>query len=128
MFKSTSISLIYYFVRDTVSESLSDILQNSQTPVQALWNQRSIDLRFITLHPSFVKVNLPRSAWLVQLTSEPIRDNVFSFVIVILLIFLVIDYSSCGRGYFYTDEIDALLKISGYVWLRLELPQFECLE
>ena len=29
-------------VRDTISESLSDFLQESQTPVEALWSLRSI--------------------------------------------------------------------------------------
>ena len=33
------------FVRDTISESLSDFLKKSQTPVQALWSLRNIDLR-----------------------------------------------------------------------------------
>ena len=65
----------------TISESLSDILQRSQTPVEALWSLRSIDLRVITLHPSFVKLRMPQNTSLVLLISEPIRVNVFSFVV-----------------------------------------------
>ena len=68
-------------VRDTISESLSDFLQKSQTPVEALWSLRSIDHRVIALHSSFVKLHMPQNASLILLISEPIRVNVFSFVI-----------------------------------------------
>ena len=66
-------------VRDTISERLSDFLEKSQTtPVEALWSLRSIDCR---VHPSFGKVRMPQNASLIVLISEPIRVNVFSFVI-----------------------------------------------
>ena len=68
-------------VQDTISESLSDFAQKDQTPVEALWSLRSIDLRVIALHPSFVKLRMPQNASLVPLISEPIRVNVISFVI-----------------------------------------------
>ena len=42
---------------------------------------RSIDLRVIALHPSFVNSRMPQNASLVPLISEPIRVNVFSFFI-----------------------------------------------
>ena len=42
--------------RDTSSESLSDFLQKSQMPVEALWSLRSIDLRVIALSPSFCEI------------------------------------------------------------------------
>ena len=70
-----------FFVRDTISESLSDFLLKSQLPVEALWSLRSIDLRVIALHPSFVNSRMPQNASLVLLISEPIRVNAFSFVI-----------------------------------------------
>ena len=57
-------------VRDTISESLSGFPQKSQTPIEALWSLRSIDLRVIAHDPSFVK-----------LISKPIRVNIISFVI-----------------------------------------------
>ena len=69
------------FVRDSISESLSDFLLMSQTPVEARWSLRSIDLRAITLHLSFVNLRMPQNAALVPLISEPIRVNVFSFLI-----------------------------------------------
>ena len=69
------------FVRDTIIEGLSDFLQKSQTPVQALWSLRCIDLRVITLHPSFVKLRMLKNASLVPLISARIRTNVVSFVI-----------------------------------------------
>ena len=68
-------------VRDTISESLSDFLQKSQTPADALWSLRSNDLRVIALHPSLVKLRMPQNASLVPLISAPIRVNIFSFVI-----------------------------------------------
>ena len=68
-------------LRDTISESLSDFPQKNQTPVEELWSLRSIDLRVIALHPSFVKLRMPQNASLVPLISEPIRVNVISFVI-----------------------------------------------
>ena len=69
------------FVRDTISESLSGFPLKSQTPIEALWCLRSIDLRVIALHPSFVKLRMPQNASLVPLISEPIRINVISLVI-----------------------------------------------
>ena len=74
-------TLNYRIVEDTISESLSDFLLKSQTPFEALWSLRSIDLRVIALHPSFVNSRMPQTASLVPLISEPIRVNVFSFVI-----------------------------------------------
>ena len=71
---------IHSLVRDTISESLSGFPQKSQTPIEALWSLRSIDLRVIALHPSFVKLRMPQNASLVPLISEPIRVNVISFV------------------------------------------------
>ena len=68
------------FVRDTVSKSLSDFLRKGQISFQALWSLRSIDLRVIALHPSFMKLRMLQDASLVPLISEPIRVNVFSFV------------------------------------------------
>ena len=68
-------------VRDTISESLLDFPLKSQTPVEASWSLRSIDLRVIALHPFFVNLRMPQNASLVQLINEPIRVNVFSFVI-----------------------------------------------
>ena len=68
-------------VQDTISESLSGFPQKSQTPIEALWSLRSIDLRVMALHPSFVKLHMPQNASLVPLISEPIRVNVISFVI-----------------------------------------------
>ena len=68
-------------VRDAISESLSDFLLKSQVPVEALWSLRSIDLRVIAFHPSFVNLRMPQNASLVPLISEPIRVDVFSFVI-----------------------------------------------
>ena len=68
-------------VRDTISESLLDFPLKSQTPVEALWSLPSIDLRVIALHPSFVNSRMPQNASLVLLIIEPIRVNVFSFVI-----------------------------------------------
>ena len=68
-------------VGDTISESYPDFLLKSQTPVEVLWNLRSIDLRVIALHPSFVNSRMPQNASLVPLISEPIRVNVFSSVI-----------------------------------------------
>ena len=68
-------------VRDAISESLSGFPQKSQTSIEALWSLRSIDLRVIALHPSFVKLRMPQNASLVPLISEPIRVNVISFVI-----------------------------------------------
>ena len=56
-------------------------LQKSQTPAEALWSLCSIDLRVIALHPSFVKLRIPQNASLIPLISEPIRVNIFSFVI-----------------------------------------------
>ena len=50
-------------------------------PVQALWSLRSINLRVIALHPSFVNLDLPRNASPISLISEPIGVNVFPFVI-----------------------------------------------
>ena len=50
-------------------------------PVEALWSLRSINLRIIALHTSFVKLRMPQNASLIPLISEPIRANVFSFVI-----------------------------------------------
>ena len=67
--------------RDTISESLSDFLQRSQTPVEALWSLRSIDLRVIALLLSFVELRMLQNASLVSLISEPIRVKVFSFVV-----------------------------------------------
>ena len=75
-------SPFFYLVRDTISESLSDFLLKSQIPAEALWSLRSIDLRVIVLHPSFVNSCMPQNSSLVPLTSEPIRVNVFSFVII----------------------------------------------
>ena len=75
---SLSISLL---VRDTISESRSDFLLRSKTPVEAPWSLRSIDLRVIALHQSFVNSRMPQNASLVLLFSKPIRVNVFSFVI-----------------------------------------------
>ena len=69
------------FVWYTISESLSDFLLKSQIPVEALWSLRSIHLRVIALHPSFVNSRMPQNALIVPLTSEPIRVNVFSFEI-----------------------------------------------
>ena len=66
---------------DTISESLSDFLLKSQTPFEALWSLRSIDIRVIALYPSFVNSRMPQNASLVPLMSETIRINVFSFVI-----------------------------------------------
>ena len=43
-------------VRNTNSESLSDFLQKSQTPIEALWSWHSIDLRVIALYPSFENI------------------------------------------------------------------------
>ena len=68
-------------VRDTISECLLDFSLKSQTPVEALWILRSIDLRVIALHPSFVNSRMPQNALLIPWISEPIRVNVFSFVI-----------------------------------------------
>ena len=45
---------MYVLVQDTISGSLSDFLWKKQTPAKALWSLRSIDLRVIALHPSFV--------------------------------------------------------------------------
>ena len=73
--------IVHDLVRDTISESLSGFPQKSQTPIEALWSLRSIDLRVIALHPSFVKLRIPQNASLVPLISEPIRVNVISFVI-----------------------------------------------
>ena len=53
----------------------------SQTPAKALWSLRSIDLRVIALHPSFVNLRMPQNPLLVPLISKPIRVKVFSFVI-----------------------------------------------
>ena len=72
---------VIFLVRDTISESLSDILLKSQTPVEALWSLRSIDLRVIALHPSFVDSRMPQNASLVPLISKPLRVNAVSFVI-----------------------------------------------
>ena len=44
------------FVWDTISESLSDALLKRQTPFQALWSLRSVDLKIIALHPSFGEI------------------------------------------------------------------------
>ena len=63
-------------VRDTVSESLLDFLQKSQTPVQVLWSLRSIDPMVIAFHPSFVNLRMPQNASLVLLISEPNRVNI----------------------------------------------------
>ena len=60
-------------VWDSISESLSDFLQKSQMPVQALWSLGSINLRVIALHPSFVKLRIPQSALLVPFIIEPIE-------------------------------------------------------
>ena len=49
------------FVRDTISESLSDFLLKSQIPVEALWSLRNIDPRVIALHPFFVKLRMPQT-------------------------------------------------------------------
>ena len=65
------------FVQDTISESLLDFPRKSQTPVEALWSLRSIDLRVIALHPSLANSHMPQNASLVSLISEPIRVNVF---------------------------------------------------
>ena len=67
-------------VRDTVTESLWDFLLKSQTPVDALWSLRSIDLTVMALHPFFFNLRMPQNASLIPLISEPIRVNVFSFV------------------------------------------------
>ena len=72
--------IVLKLVRDTISESLSDFLLKSQIPVEALWSLRSIHLRVIALHPSFVNLRMPQNTSIVPLTSEPIRVNVFSFV------------------------------------------------
>ena len=50
-------------------------------PDEGLWSLRNIDLRVIALHCSFVKLRMPQSTSLVPLISEPIRVNVFSFVV-----------------------------------------------
>ena len=72
------------FVRDTISESILDFLQKSQTPVQALWSLRNIDLRVIAFHLFIVNLRMPQSVSLVLLINEPIRVNmvnIISFVI-----------------------------------------------
>ena len=50
-------------------------------PIKLHWSLHNIDLRVIALHPSFVNLCMPKNASLVLLISEPIRVNVFSFVI-----------------------------------------------
>ena len=54
---------------------LSDFVQKSKTPVQALWNSRSID----RLYPSFAKLRMLQNASLVPLISNPIRVNALFF-------------------------------------------------
>ena len=68
-------------VRDAVNQSLLDFLLKSQTPVETLWSLRSIDVRVIARRPSFVKLRMPQNASFVPLINEPVRVNVFSFVI-----------------------------------------------
>ena len=60
-------------------KNLSDYLQKSQTPVEALWSLRSIDLRVIALHLTFVKLRIPQNASLFLLISEPIRVNLRTY-------------------------------------------------
>ena len=68
-------------VQDTNNEILSDFIQKNQTPVQVLCSLRIVDLRVIALHRSFVNLRMPQNASLFPLISEPIRLNVFFFVI-----------------------------------------------
>ena len=54
-----------------------DFLLKSKTSVEALWSLRSIDLRVIAIHPSFVNMRMPRNTSLAPLKSDPMRVNVF---------------------------------------------------
>ena len=77
--QSGGVGSILGLVRDTTSGILSDLRQESHTPVQALWSLRSIDLRVIAPHPFFVmKLRMPQNASLVPLISGPIRVSAFS--------------------------------------------------
>ena len=123
----------YAFARDTINESLSDFLKKRQTPGQALWSLRSIDLRAIALraialHTSFGNLHKPRNASLLLLISAPIRIKVFSFVNYKRKnsqnpekIYVKDSHFICGKSASYYHEYSTYFREAKYLHKRLVL-------